>query len=86
MTPHPSAPCACRATRIPYATGSVALGNETHRATNCTLPRIELKPAFVPPAPRLLSTTCSHGEALWVTGPEPEALLAERGCGCEVAA
>jgi hypothetical protein len=30
--------------------------------------------------------TCSAGETHFVTGPNPAALLAERGCGCEVAA
>jgi hypothetical protein len=82
MNPHLSAPCACRATRIPYATGAVVIADETHRASNCTPPRIELKPAFIPPAPRLLSFVCEHGESRWAMGPEPEVLVKQLGCQC----
>jgi hypothetical protein len=82
MTPHLSAPCACRATRIPYARGSVTLGAEIHRASNCYLPRIEVLVTETPGAWRIWSTTCSHGETLLATGPTPEALYAAEGCGC----
>jgi hypothetical protein len=74
--------CACRVRRIPYllnaATGA---DGRIHRTTRCD----PVEPVAPSPTPRpwsVLATTCEHGEALFVTGPEPSALLERLGCGC----
>lgn len=86
MTPFVSHPCSCRAVRLAYKQASVTLGADIHRASNCYLPRIEIKPAFIPPAPRLLSFVCEHGDSRWAMGPEPEALVDALGCCCSAVA
>lgn len=84
MTSTMSQFCACRVHRIPYgSTAVVADDHSLHRLSACAG---KPAPAVPTPAPQLLRTTCSHGVDLWVTGPDPAALLAEAGCGCDVAA
>lgn len=84
MTYHLSHPCACSQVRIPRLQNVIVdTDGTTHRLAQCAGPRITVLPTHAPPAPRLLSVVCEHGEPLWVTGPEPEALYRELGCGCE---
>lgn len=83
MTPYASAPCACRAMRVPLSVAAVPdVTGALHRVSACDY---QPSPETLPPiAPgwRLLNAVCSHNEHWWVTGSEPEKLLALLGCDC----
>lgn len=85
MTPNITAPCQCRTTRVPISVASTTTDDgRTHRLSACDPvagATIILTPE-VPKPWRLLNAVCSHSEALWVTGAEPELLLEALGCGC----
>lgn len=84
MTSTMSQFCACRVHRIPYgSTAVVADDHSLHRLSACAG---QPAPVAAAPVAQLLRWTCEHGETWWITGPDPSALLAESGCGCEVAA